>query len=420
MFVGVINRRIKYAILPTIFVGILFAFLLCGFKIPRYVYGIDVSNFKAEKIEKVINEKIIEDLKKQKLVITCSKYSKRYEYTYPEINFSTNLREVAKNPKLQLNIRYYLVGFEEKVNSICQEIEKIPISALTIFSPIAKEKFSFVPESCGVVCNKTKFKEDILKSINGNFEEVKVITKQISPDISTVNRRENTKLLATFSTSFDLNKTDRVSNVILATKKINGYVLKNGQEFSFNRVVGVRNEQNGFKKAKIIIDGKYVDGYGGGVCQVSTTLYNVALLSNLTITEFHPHSLAVSYVEPSFDAMVSGSLCDLKFKNQTGSEVYIQGEVEKDKLTFTLYGKEQRYTILRKSEVVEYLDGEESIVYGDEDLVLQNEKKGVKSKGFLLYLDNDVVVKIEKIRDDFYQPTKKIVQKKQKTCCEFL
>ena len=88
--------------------------------------------------------------------------------------------------------------------------------------------------------------------------------------------------------------------------------------------MGARTEANGFKKAKIIEDGRFVYGTGGGVCQASTTLYNAALLAGLKVTEYHPHSLSVNYVRPSRDAMVSGSYSDLKFCNTTNCPVYIR------------------------------------------------------------------------------------------------
>lgn len=95
-------------------------------------------------------------------------------------------------------------------------------------------------------------------------------------------------------------------NIALAAEKINGCILADGEEFSFNGRVGARTESNGFLSAPIILEGDFVEGVGGGVCQASTTVYNAALLAGMEITEQHPHSLRVGYVEPSFDAMVSG------------------------------------------------------------------------------------------------------------------
>lgn len=104
--------------------------------------------------------------------------------------------------------------------------------------------------------------------------------------------------------------------------------IANGEEFSFNAAVGERTEERGYSTAKVIENGKFVEGVGGGVCQVSSTVYNCALLSGLTVTERHRHSLAVSYVEPSFDAMVSYSYADLRFYNDTGKSVFIVADAD--------------------------------------------------------------------------------------------
>ena len=103
---------------------------------------------------------------------------------------------------------------------------------------------------------------------------------------------------ASFYTSYPSSTAERKHNIILASKSIDNTFIDVGGEFSFNLVVGDRTEKRGYKKSKIIINGDFADGIGGGVCQVSTTLYNAVLLAGLEIIEYHPHSLPVSYVAP--------------------------------------------------------------------------------------------------------------------------
>ena len=112
-------------------------------------------------------------------------------------------------------------------------------------------------------------------------------------------------LRAEFSTNYSSSTDARKFNVALASKTLDNTLVDINGEFSFNYTVGERTERRGYKKAKIIVGGEFVDGVGGGVCQVSTTLYNAVLLAGLKIIECHPHSLPVSYVAPSFDAMVN-------------------------------------------------------------------------------------------------------------------
>lgn len=111
-------------------------------------------------------------------------------------------------------------------------------------------------------------------------------------------------MIACFSTYYGDSKQNRKDNVALACRKIDGTVLYPEDEFSFNDTVGARTMKNGFKSAYIIQNGEFVEGVGGGVCQVSSTLYNCALLCDLAITCVRAHSLPVGYVAPSFDALV--------------------------------------------------------------------------------------------------------------------
>ena len=120
--------------------------------------------------------------------------------------------------------------------------------------------------------------------------------------------------ISSYTTYFNAEDRGRCENIAIAAELISGITVQPYGEFSFNQTVGKRTEEAGFQQAKIIVNGEYVLGTGGGVCQVSTTLYNAALKSGLTVTEFHPHSLQVSYVPPSRDAMVS-TQSDLCFIN---------------------------------------------------------------------------------------------------------
>ena len=220
------------------------------------------------------------------------------------------------------------------------------------------------------------------------------------------------KLIARFSTYYGDSKPNRKDNVALACRKIDGTVLYPEDEFSFNDIVGARTVENGFKSAYIIKDGEFVEGIGGGVCQVSSTLYNCALLANLTITCVRAHSLPVSYVAPSFDAMVS-TASDLRFVNTLSSPVTIKMLADGKYLKAEMYGIES-CTIRRRSQTIETLPFE--IEYRDDaTLKLGGEvidtygKEGLRSQGFLEYYQNGKLIKTVLIRKDTYFPQKRIV-----------
>lgn len=220
------------------------------------------------------------------------------------------------------------------------------------------------------------------------------------------------KLIARFSTYYGDSKPNRKDNVALACRKIDGTVLYPEDEFSFNDIVGARTVENGFKSAYIIKDGEFVEGIGGGVCQVSSTLYNCALLANLTITCVRAHSLPVSYVAPSFDAMVS-TTSDLRFVNTLSSPVTIKMLADGKYLKAEMYGIES-CAIRRRSQTIETLPFE--IEYRDdatlklgEEVIDTYGKAGLRSQGFLEYYQNGKLLKTVLIRKDTYFPQKRIV-----------
>lgn len=220
------------------------------------------------------------------------------------------------------------------------------------------------------------------------------------------------KLIARFSTYYGDSKPNRKDNVALACRKIDGTVLYPEDEFSFNDIVGARTVENGFKSAYIIKDGEFVEGIGGGVCQVSSTLYNCALLANLTITCVRAHSLPVSYVAPSFDAMVS-TASDLRFVNTLSSPVTIKMFADGKYLKAEMYGIES-CTIRRRSQTIETLPFD--VEYRDdatlklgEEVVDTYGKAGLRSQGFLEYYQNGKLLKTVLIRKDTYFPQKRIV-----------
>lgn len=148
-----------------------------------------------------------------------------------------------------------------------------------------------------------------------------------------------TGLVGKYSTWFDANNIERTENVRLSAQAIDGLILTPGEEFSFNDTVGERTASAGYKEALIIVNDEFVPGLGGGICQVSSTLYNATVYANLEITERHPHSLEITYVPPGQDATVAYPYLDFKFKNNTSGLLLIRSAVYGSTLSFELYGK---------------------------------------------------------------------------------
>ena len=149
-------------------------------------------------------------------------------------------------------------------------------------------------------------------------------------------------VLGTFTTSYATSNGNRSQNISNGASLINGTVLYPGDSFSTYEVVSPFTRDNGYEMAGSYLNGQVVDSLGGGICQVSTTLYNAVLLSELEVVERSNHSMIVTYVDPSADAAIAGTYKDFKFKNNTDAPIYIEGATAGKQITFTIYGEETR------------------------------------------------------------------------------
>lgn len=330
-------------------------------------------------------------------------------------------RQIEEGKNYKQAIAYCFPKLKGVVSDLIKK-EYVPSKESEIsFSPNERIMFKISKEKAGKRVDIDELYEKIAKAVIKGEEKVQIKTRKIEPIITLEDNEKLTYRRAVFSTDASSSTSDRKYNVALALSKINGSVIENEQVFSFNETVGKRTEENGYKTAKIIVDGAYVDGVGGGVCQASTTLYNCALLSDLCVEKVVGHSLRPSYVLPSFDAMVNSGGGDLVLKNETGGKVFIKSYFQNGKAVVEIYGKKNEYKIERKSvttflgdipddeieeeetDVVEEIGSEKRVSFG----------QGVtKSEGYLVYYKNGVKVKEKLIRKDSYRKKSgKIIKK---------
>lgn len=209
----------------------------------------------------------------------------------------------------------------------------------------------------------------LMKEWNYEAASLTLVVDTLQPIGTAEELSKVTDVLASFTTSFASSGAARSANVTNGCVLINGTTLYPGEEFSTYAHVAPYTVANGYHMAGSYVNGKVVDSLGGGICQVSTTLYNAVLLAELDVTERHNHSMIVTYVAPSADAAVAESAGkDFRFVNNTDAPIYIEGFVVDKHLTFNIYGKESRKagrTVSYESAVLETIAPGPEVIYTD-------------------------------------------------------
>jgi len=239
-------------------------------------------------------------------------------------------------------INEYVEVLTQSINRPAQDaLFKFEHGKVTAFKP-GQDGFELNQEKAGDLIEQA-----LDELINGESKSVKeLLVRKIDPEIKTpdTNRLGIVDLIGEGESYFSHSITSRIHNVDLASNKLNGILINPGETFSLNKALGDISKATGYREAYIIKEGRTVLGDGGGVCQVSTTLFRAAINTGLPIIERHPHAYRVSYYEqnskPGFDATVFSPTSDLKFKNDTGNYILIQREFDRKNyyLAFQFYG----------------------------------------------------------------------------------
>lgn len=239
-------------------------------------------------------------------------------------------------------------------------------------------KFTFTQGSNGVVIDQERLAADIVASIQKKDYKavVTAATKEIVPDMTADQLKAKYKTIGTYSTKTTSNK-DRNENIRLSAEALNGIIVNPGQEFSFNNATGARSLEKGYKPATAYLNGEIIQEPGGGVCQLSSTLYNAVIFSGLKSTERHAHSYEPSYVIPGEDAMVSFGGPDFKFVNNSDFPIAIKTSFANQELTTSIYGVqivEDGVKISMDSSKTSALDPPPPVYEEDQTLQLDEEK----------------------------------------------
>lgn len=274
------------------------------------------------------------------------------------INRYKSIKDVEFNG-VEFNIN---VGFDEaKLRSFIEEncsIYDIPVEDATLTRE--NGEFKIVEGKAGEVVDIDASIADIQANIYTYFKEgqttIKLVVVESSPEGSREELAQIKDIIGTFTTSYSSSGSNRSANVANGCSLINGTILYPGEEFSTYNTIKPFTTDNGYYLAGSYLNGQVVESLGGGICQVSSTLYNAVIRAELEVVERHNHSMIVTYVQKSGDAAIAESSGkDFRFKNNTEYPIYIEGYTQDKQITFNIYGVETRpsnRTLEFESEVI--------------------------------------------------------------------
>ena len=281
-----------------------------------------------------------------------------------------------------------------------------------------KDPFTIYPEVEGIDFDVEKAKEMIAAEVKDEYIIDLIITKP-KITIDQIGTEAFPDQLSTFTTRYDASDKDRTTNLVLACQKLNGKVIMPGQTFSYNETLGPRTAAAGYKNAKIYESGQVVDGLGGGICQISSTLYNAALMSDMEIVERRNHQFVTSYVKAGRDATVVYGSTDFRFKNTRTYPVKIIASAKSGIATVSIFGikeADREYTYTFKTETVSTIPFttkyvEDSSLASGKEVVKQKGANGLVTKTYMTKLLNGKVVSTKLLSKDTYSAMQKIVHR---------
>ena len=326
---------------------------------------------------------------------------------------------------LQHENKIYAINFEfdfQAINSILiEKCAKFDQKEIDYSLKKEKETFTVIDGQIGYYLDVETSIDSIYNYLTNQWNhepskiELKILVKE--PKGSAEELAHVTDLLGGFTTSFTTSGTARSANVTNACELIDGVTIYPGEEFSTVKAIGPFSQANGYYMAGSYLNGRVVDSLGGGICQVSTTLYNTVLNSELDITERYNHSMIVTYVDPSADAAIAESAGkDFKFINNKDYPIYIEGIISNKHITFNIYGKETRDSNRKVeyiSEVLETNVPTSDTIYPDAGqpigyIVPESAHIGYKARLWKVVTENGVEVSRTQVNSSSYKMVPRI------------
>ena len=331
-------------------------------------------------------------------------------HTGPSAQRYEQVKALEEGPVMRYTtLTYDMSAINQILTQIKGEVDRAPVSATKVYDETRWPPYSYTDDVPGQELDITGLSERIMGMVD--TLESGVVDLSPTPVEAPITRaylESQIVQLATYETS--ISKAGdyaeaRAENIRIGTEKFDKLIIRSGEQVSFNKVTGLRSLANGFVTALELAYGEYVEGVGGGICQVSSTLYNAVVGAGLEVKQRTQHSLPSSYVEKGLDATVQDNRLDFVFKNSTSSDIFIDGEFYKGKNSyyrcrFTIWGRPDpsgnSYKLV--SEVKETIPIPEMVYRKDKDMkyVVYDDEEYQTSKGQEGYIVDVYRVTVDK------------------------
>lgn len=345
-----------------------------------------------------------------KLLLTKGVEGKKIDYT----TLGDKVLEALKTREMNVEIPVVIsTPVSLDIDEVYAKVHKEPVDA----SYKEGATFEVINEVNGLDFDKEEAKSLYIALKPG--ETAKVDLKVTEPKIKVADLGDVLfkTLIATYTSKYDTSDKNRVTNLEVAANRCNNTVLYPGDEFSYNKALGHRTTANGYKMGNSFAGGKVVQTIGGGICQVSSTLYNAVLRAGLTITDRTAHGMYVQYVPQSTDATVVDNAIDFKFRNDRKYPVKIVTTCENGVMTASIYGVKEldEPTIDIETKILETIEyttqkQNDSSMKKGTTKVVQKPVNGYVSEAYKVYYKNGKEISRELISKDKYIPTNEIIK----------
>ena len=400
-----------------------------------YVQNIDLSGLTRKEAKEKLNSYIEENrcfvliYKNQEIIIDKG----TFDVDYKVDNLIDQAYKVGRNEDIISNIKTrinlskgnkQIIRFNfsyntSKIDKLIEDLNlKIYISPVDATAKISNGDIVLTHESYGQSIDKDKLKEIIIYKIkNLDCGKVEIPIKTLAPKYTYAQLKKINTLLGVYETYFNPNNTNRVDNINVAANSTSNVIIDTDEKFSFNNTLENNGARSKLKNAPIILNGKPNTGLGGGICQVSTTIYNAALYAGMDIIDVTNHSIPSVYANKGRDATVSYGYIDFIFENKNKTPIIIYNQVFEGRIVSSIYGnKEDKKNIEIKTEIAKVIKNkkvykQDSSLQKRTEIVEQEGKLGYTVNTFRLYKLEGEVLKKELINTSYYPPRDEIIRR---------